>query len=62
MSFLLSLFVRCPEFQHAGLLVTSPALGFLHIQFPQQELLLSWASGVFGLSLAVAMLRLFQPA
>ena len=60
MSFLLSPFFLCPDFQHVGLLVTSPALGFLHIQFPQQELLPSWASAVFGLFHEGAVLRLFQ--
>ena len=62
MSFLLSSFFHCPDFQRAGLLVISPAPGFLHIRFPYQELLPSGASAVFGLFLAGAMLRLFQPA
>ena len=50
----------CPGFQHAGLLVTSPVLGFLRIQLPLQELS-SWASAVLGLCLVGAELRLFQP-
>ena len=61
MSFLLSLFVRCPEFQHAGLLVTSPALGFLHVQLPPWKLSPSWVSAVLGLCPTGAKLRLFQP-
>ena len=52
---------RCPSFQHAGLLVTSPALGFLHVQLPLWELLLRWAPAVLGLLLVGAMPRLFQP-
>ena len=51
----------CPTFQHAGLLVTSPVLGFLHFQLPPQEISLSWASAVFGLHLVEAEPRLFQP-
>ena len=51
----------CPSFQHSGPLFTSPALGFLHVQVPLQELLQSWASAVLGLSLTGAELRLFQP-
>ena len=39
----------------------STVLGFIHIQFLQQELLPSWASAVLGLCLAAAELRLFQP-
>jgi len=35
-----------PQCQHTGLLVTSPALSFLHVQLPPWELLPSWASGV----------------
>ena len=38
LSFLLSLFC-CFSFQHAGLLFTPPALGFLCIQLPPWELL-----------------------
>ena len=52
---------RCPSFQHAGLLVTSPALGFLHVQLPLWELLLSWVPAVLGLLFAGAAQRLFQP-
>ena len=52
---------HCPGFQHAGLLVTSPALGFLHVQLPLWELLLSWAPAVLGLLLVGAPVRLFQP-
>ena len=52
---------RCPSFQHAGLLVTSTAWGFLCVQLPPQELLLSWASAVFGLCLPGAELSLLQP-
>ena len=44
----------CPGFQHAGLLVTFPELGFLHIQLPLQELSLSWAPALLGLLLAGA--------
>ena len=51
----------CPSFQHAGLLVTSTALGVLHIQLPLRELPLSWASAVLGLYLMGAKPRLFQP-
>ena len=39
---------RCPSFQHAGLLVTSPALGFLCVQLPPCELSLSWAPAWWG--------------
>ena len=52
---------HCPSFQHAGLLVTSPALGFLHVQLPRWELLLRWALVVLGLLLVGAAPRLFQP-
>ncbi|KAB0380117.1 hypothetical protein FD755_007901, partial [Muntiacus reevesi] len=48
-SFLLSLFFCCSHFQHAGLLVTSPALGFLCIPLPPPEFSPSWASAVLGL-------------
>ena len=51
---------HCPGFQHTGLLVTSSALGFLHIQLPPWELSPSW-SAVLGLLLVGAMPRLFQP-
>ena len=44
----------CPGFQHAGLLVTSPALGFLCVQLPLRELLWSWSPAVLGLLLAGA--------
>ena len=50
----------CPSFQHAGLLVTSPALGFLRVLLPRWELSPSWAPAVLGL-LAGAEPRLFQP-
>ena len=50
----------CPGFQHAGLLVTSTALGFLCLQCPPHELSPSWASAVLGLRLA-GEFRLFQP-
>ena len=40
------LIFRCPSFQHTGLLVTAPALGFLHIHLPQ-----SGAPAVLGLLL-----------
>ena len=33
---------HCPSFQHDGLLVTSPVLGFLHVWLLPRELLLSW--------------------
>ena len=46
--------------QHSGLLVTSLALGFLHIQLPTQELLPSWASAVLGFCLMRAKLKLFE--
>ena len=32
----------CPSFQHDGLLVTSPVVGFLHVWLLPRELLLSW--------------------
>ena len=51
----------CPGFQHSGLLITSVALGFLHVQLPQRELSPSWASAGLGLRLARAEPRLFQP-
>ena len=51
----------CPSFQQAGLLVTSPALSFLHVQLPPWELSPNWASTVLGLHFAGAELRLFQP-
>ena len=52
---------HCPSFQHDGLLVTSPALGFLHVPLLPWQLLPSWAPAVLGLLLAVATPRLFQP-
>ena len=52
---------RYPGFQHAGPLVTCPALGFLPIQLPPRELLLSWATTVLGLLLVGPRPRLFQP-
>ena len=62
MSFLLSLFLLSMlGFQRAGLLVTSPALGFLRIELSPWELLPSWASAVLGFRLVGAKLRLFQP-
>ena len=42
----------CPGFQHSGIFVPSPALGFLRVQLPLYELLPSWASAVLGLRLA----------
>ena len=51
----------CPSFPHAGLLVTSPVLGFLCMLLPPRELLLSRASAGLGLHLVGAKLRLFQP-
>ena len=59
-SFLLSLFY-CPGFQHAGLLVISSVLGFLHVQLPPLEHSLSWGSGVLDFHLLWAEPRLFQP-
>ena len=41
----------CPSFQHAVHIVTSTLLGFLCVQFPQQELSLIWVSVVLGLHL-----------
>ena len=43
---------HCPSFQHAGLLVTSPALDFLCLLLPPWELSLSWAPALLGLLLA----------
>ena len=43
------------------LLVTSPALGFLRVQLPPWELLLSWAPAVFAFHLSGAKPRLFHP-
>ena len=54
-------FFHCPSFQHDGLLVISPALGFLHVPLLPWQLLPSWAPAVLGLLLAVATPRLFQP-
>ena len=51
----------CTGFQHAGLLVISPVLGFLRVALPLQELSPSWAPAVLGLLLAGATPRLFQP-
>ena len=45
---------------HTGLLVTSTALGFLHVQLPLCKLSLSWASAVLGLRLMGAEPRLLQ--
>ena len=53
-------FFSCPGFQHTGLLVTSTALGFLHVQLPLWVLSPSWASDVFGLPLMGTKPRLFQ--
>ena len=52
---------RCPSFQHDRLLVTSLALGFLHVLLPPQELSPSWAPAVLGLLLVGTARRLFQP-
>ena len=41
----------CLGFQHAGLLVTFPALDFLLGQLPPWELSLNWAPAVLGLHL-----------
>ena len=60
MSFLRVCFC-CSGFQQAGLLVTSSALGFLHIQLPQCELSPSLASTLLGLHFVGAELRLLQP-
>ena len=38
----------CPGFQHSGIFVTSPALGFLRVQLPPWKLSLSWVSAVLG--------------
>ena len=51
----------CPDFWHGGLLVTSPALGFLHVQLPPWKLSPSWVSAVLGLCLTGTKPRLFQP-
>ena len=51
----------CPDFQHAGLFVSSTALGFLCVQLSPRELSPSWASAVLGLCFARAKPRLFQP-
>ena len=51
----------CLNFQHAGLLVTFPALGFLPVHLLPQELLPNWAPPVLGLLLAGTTIRLFQP-
>ena len=53
-------FFCCPSFQHVGLLVSSPVLGFLRVQLPPWELLLSWAPTVLGLLLVGPKPRLFQ--
>ena len=50
----------CSGCQHTGLLVTSTALGFLHVQLPSCELSASWASAVLGLRLMGAEPRLLQ--
>ena len=50
----------CSGCQHTGLLVTSTALGFLHVQLPLCKLSLSWASAVLGLRLMGAEPRLLQ--
>ena len=52
---------HCPGFHHAGLLVSSPVLGFLLISLLPWGLSASWAPTVLGLLLAGAMRRLFQP-
>ena len=57
MSFLLSLFFAVLVSSMLGFL----SLLFLHVQLPQRELLLSWASAVLSLRLVSAELRLFQP-
>ena len=51
---------HCFSFQHAVLLVTSPVLGFFHVQLPPQELSPIWAPAVLGFLLVGATLRLFQ--
>ena len=43
--------LRCPSFQHAGLLVTFPALDFLLGQLPPWELSLNLAPAVLALHL-----------
>ena len=40
---------QCSSFQHAGLLVPSPGVGFLSVQLPPWELSLSWAPAVLWL-------------
>ena len=60
MSFLLSLFFRCPDRQQDGPLVSSLALGFLHVLLLPQELLLSWAPAMLGLLLEGATPRFFS--
>ena len=53
MSFLLSLFFAVPVgFQHTGLLIAHPVLGFLPVPLPLWELLLSWVPAVLGLLFA----------
>ena len=52
---------HCSGFQHAGLLVTSPVLGFLCVQLSLWELSPSWAPAVLGLLLVGAHQRLNQP-
>ena len=50
MGFLLSLFFAVPVgFQHTGLLIAHPVLGFLPVPLPLWELLLSWVPAVLGL-------------
>ena len=44
-----------------SLFVTSPALGFLHVQLPWLELLQSLSSAVLGFCLTRAELRLLNP-
>ena len=44
----------CPGFQHAGLLVTSTELGFLHIQLPPRDHSLHWAPAVLRFCLVGA--------
>ena len=52
---------HCPGFQHDGPLVSSLALGFLHVPLLPRELSPSCAPVVLGFLLVRAMLRLFQP-